>query len=72
MTQGHSTIIRVQLLATAGPGVIYGVVDRRVGRRENHDTFVARGYLPGLTLSQETAAIAEVLVRLAQDLVAAR
>lgn len=70
MTQGHSKIIRVQLLATASSGLIYGIVDRRVGRRQNHDTMVARGYLAGVTLSSEPSELAEALVRLAQDLVA--
>lgn len=68
MPQGHSTVIRLQLLATKPAGVIYGLVERRIGRRENHDRLLTRGYLPDLALSDEPAAIADVLEHVASQL----
>jgi len=67
MERFHSKQIRINLLACGEAGVIYGIVDRRQGRRENHDRLLLRGYLAGHVLEGEPQAIADLLTHLAQE-----
>lgn len=69
MPQGHSTVIRLQLLAVSPAGVIYGLVERRIGRRENHDRMLTRGYLPDAVLTDSPEDTAAVLRRVADQLI---